>query len=388
MEAFKKQAAKLREQVAKQQQAVMKHLGHFGHDSVVLDEAEQQCYKQLQNLYNSTRAAKHLQKNIVRGVEGYISVGLKQMDIARKLAADCSKYGAEGQCTDPHVSKAVSEFGDSHTLMEDEAETLLGVLSGQVSEPIRALITGAPLEDARHLVHRYDKLRQEVEAQAADVMRRRSKTKDSDITAENSMKLRSAETRLTELKSSMVALGREATDAMLSVENQQQEITTQRLFAMVDAERCYHRHVLDTLEKLYAEMISAEQLYESTSQTTTIEKDMNVPSRQEKDVNVPSRQEKDVNAPPRQEYTITNGTDNTSPKDALFIAKVVHQFDAQAEGELNLCIDDYVIVRQVASTGWSEGECRGKAGWFPSAYVEKDEKAPANMLLERGSPKS
>ncbi|CAN0929049.1 SH3 domain-containing protein 1 [Linum grandiflorum] len=113
-----------------------------------------------------------------------------------------------------------------------------------VSEPIRALITGAPLEDARHLVHRYDKLRQEVEAQAADVMRRRSKTKDYDITAENSMKLRSAESRLTELKSSMMALGREATDAMLSVENQQQEITTQRLFAMVDAERCYHRHVL------------------------------------------------------------------------------------------------------------------------------------------------
>ncbi|CAN0840623.1 V-type proton ATPase catalytic subunit A [Linum grandiflorum] len=81
MEAFKKQAAKLREQVAKQQQAVMKHLGHFGHDSVVPDEAEQQCYKQLQNLDNSTRAAKHLQKNIVRGVEGYISVGLKHMDI-------------------------------------------------------------------------------------------------------------------------------------------------------------------------------------------------------------------------------------------------------------------------------------------------------------------
>ncbi|CAN1139288.1 SH3 domain-containing protein 1 [Linum perenne] len=379
MEAFKKQAAKLREQVAKQQQAVMKHLGHFGHDSVVLDESEQQCYQQLQNLYNSTRAAKHLQKNIVRGVESYTSVGLKQMDIARKLAADCSKYGAEGQCTDPHVSKAVSEFGDSHTLMEDEAETLIGVLSGQVSEPIRALITGAPLEDARHLVHRYDKLRQEVEAQAADVMRRRSKTKDSDITAENSMKLRTAESRLTELKSTMVALGREATDAMLSVENQQQEITSQRLFAMVDAERCYHRHVLDILEKLYAEMITEEQLYESTSQATTMEKD----------VNVLPRKEKDVNAPPRQhEYTITNGTDDTSPKDALYIAKVVHQFDAQADGELNLSVDDYVIVRQVASTGWSEGECKGKAGWFPSAYVEKDEKAPANMLLERGSPKS
>ena len=27
------------------------------------------------------------------------------------------------------------------------------------------MITGAPLEDARHLTHRYEKLRQEVEAQ-------------------------------------------------------------------------------------------------------------------------------------------------------------------------------------------------------------------------------
>ena len=35
----------------------------------------------------------------------------------------------------------------------------------QVSEPLRASIKGAPLEDARHLTHRYDRLRQEVEAQ-------------------------------------------------------------------------------------------------------------------------------------------------------------------------------------------------------------------------------
>ncbi|CAI0441924.1 unnamed protein product [Linum tenue] len=367
MEAIKKQAAKLREQVAKQQQAVLKHLGHFGQDSIVLDEAELQCYQHLQNLYNSTRTAKHLQKNIVRGVEGYISAGSKEMEIARKLAADCCKYGDDGQCTDPHVSKAVSQFGASHTSMEGERETLLGVLSGQVSEPLRALITGAPLEDARHLVHRYDKLRQEVEAQAADVMRRRSKTKDSDITAENSMKLRAAETRLTELKSSMVALGREATDAMSSVENQQQEITSQRLFAMVDAERCYHQHVLGILEKLHAEMTSEEQSYESTSQTVAAEKEANLPTQ--------------------QEYSITNGTtdDATSLKDALFIAKVVHPFDADAEGELSLSVNDYVIVRQVAPTGWSEGECRGKAGWFPSAYVQKEEKAPANMMLETES---
>ncbi|WCJ20595.1 SH3 domain-containing protein [Euphorbia peplus] len=58
MEAIKKQATRLREQVAKQQQAVLKHLGHFGNESVVLDDAEVQCYQRLQKLYNSTREAK------------------------------------------------------------------------------------------------------------------------------------------------------------------------------------------------------------------------------------------------------------------------------------------------------------------------------------------
>lgn len=32
-------------------------------------------------------------------------------------------------------------------------------------EPLRAMITGTPLEDARHLAQRYSKMRQEAEAQ-------------------------------------------------------------------------------------------------------------------------------------------------------------------------------------------------------------------------------
>lgn len=38
-------------------------------------------------------------------------------------------------------------------------------LSPQVYEPIRAMIIGAPLEDARFLTYRYDRIRQDVEAQ-------------------------------------------------------------------------------------------------------------------------------------------------------------------------------------------------------------------------------
>jgi len=33
-------------------------LGHFSNEGIIVDEAELQCYQHLQNLYNSTRAAK------------------------------------------------------------------------------------------------------------------------------------------------------------------------------------------------------------------------------------------------------------------------------------------------------------------------------------------
>lgn len=37
----------------------------------------------------------------------------------------------------------------------------------QVAEPLRAMVMGAPLEDARHLAQRYDRMRQEAEAQVS-----------------------------------------------------------------------------------------------------------------------------------------------------------------------------------------------------------------------------
>ena len=37
--------------------------------------------------------------------------------------------------------------------------------SFQVLEPLRAMITGTPLEDARHLAQRYSRMRQEAETQ-------------------------------------------------------------------------------------------------------------------------------------------------------------------------------------------------------------------------------
>ncbi|KAH9753883.1 SH3 domain-containing protein [Citrus sinensis] len=178
------------------------------------------------------------------------------MEIARKLAEDCCKYGAENQSDNSCVARAALQFGTSHDLMEMRGKLCSGFFVirdlvtsyisqltpsifdkdtciyskiksmrlKDVSEPLRALINGAPLEDARHLTHRYEKLRHEVEPQisfeATEVFRRRSKIRESDISAESAVKLRNAEARLTELKSTIMALGREATATMLSVESQ------------------------------------------------------------------------------------------------------------------------------------------------------------------------
>ncbi|KAG7031636.1 SH3 domain-containing protein 2 [Cucurbita argyrosperma subsp. argyrosperma] len=385
MEAIRKQASRFREQVAKQQQALMIKLGHFGTESILADEAETQCSQQLQNLYNSTRATKHFQKSIVRGVEGFISVSSKQMAIVRRLADDCSKYGANDQNSCPALATAVHNFSTSHNSIEEEREALLGILGDQVilsglvmqnsgrsgyklqvCEPLRAQITGAPLEDARHLTHRYDKLRQEVEIQAAEVLRRRAKSRDSSVSAESAMRLQNAEARLTELKSTMMALGKEATTAMQSVEAQQQQVTYERLRTMVDAERSYHQHALTNLERLNDELILLTQSDGSLSQS-------------------PIRNGEEHDQTSEFKDTKSNESDSqrllNENKDYI-IAKVIHPFEAQAEGELSLSIDDYVTLRQVWPNGWSEGECKGKAGWFPSAYVEKQEKVSASELLQ------
>lgn len=45
-------------------QAVLRRLGSLGYDTVMIDEAENLCHKQLQNLYNSTREAKVYDANL------------------------------------------------------------------------------------------------------------------------------------------------------------------------------------------------------------------------------------------------------------------------------------------------------------------------------------
>ncbi|GAB2295950.1 hypothetical protein Dimus_030098 [Dionaea muscipula] len=347
MEIIRKQASKLREQVARQQQALLRQLGRLGIDDLALDEDDLECRQQLENLHRSTRAAKHFQKDIIRNVEGFVSISSKQMEIARRLAEDCCRYGTDNQCS-TSIPEVAFQIGCCHSSMENEREPFLGILGAQVCEPLRALVRDTQLEDARLLIRHYDRLWQDMETQASEVVRLRSKLRDG-CNDENSIKIHLAEAKLNELKSRMKALGKEATLAMSSVETHQQKKTFQQLLIMVGAERSYHQSVLCLLEKLH---IEDKQFSESASPSRSVESDLCVPVA-------------DRVADSNECHGF--GDENYS----WFIAKAVHEFDAQEEGELNLSLDDILVVYQVIPSGWSKGECNDRVGWFPSAYIEK-----------------
>jgi hypothetical protein len=233
----------------------------------------------------------------------------------------------------------------------------------------------APLEDARLLTYRYQRIRQVMESQIADVMRKQLKSKESSGNTDNSMKLQHAESKLSDLRTTLAALGREATAAMEAVEAQQQQVTYERLLAMVDAERTYHQNAADILNKLHDEMLLAKHHNETINhydEQSSEPESETAPAQVHSD----STSEEPVLTKPSE--SIGNG------QEVQFLGEVIHPFDAQADGELSLSVGEYVVVRQVASNGWSEGECKGKAGWFPSAYVERRDKAPASKVIEPG----
>lgn len=69
--------------------------------------------------------------------------------------------------------------------------------------------------------------------QATEVARRQAKARESQGNPDILMKLESAEAKLQDLKSNMTILGKEATSALSSVEDQQQKLTLERLISMV-----------------------------------------------------------------------------------------------------------------------------------------------------------
>ncbi|CAL5015681.1 unnamed protein product [Urochloa decumbens] len=363
MEALWKQASRLKEQVARQ--GVFKQFGYGNSDNAFTDESEVKLHQRLEKLYLSTRAAKHFQRDIVRGVEGYIVTGSKQVEIGNKLSDDSQKYGVENTCTSGDtLSKAATYFGKARSQMEKERGNMLKAFGTQVAEPLRAMVMGAPLEDARHLAQRYDRMRQEAEAQVVEVSRRQNRVRESTGNGDMISKLEAAEYKLEELKSSMVGLGKEAIAAMSAVEAQQQRLTLQRLIALVEAERGYHQRVLEILDQLEEEMVSERQKIEAP----------------------PTPAAENYMPPPPPSYDEVNGVfASTSSNESIqsvdfFLGEALDSFKAESEFELTLSAGDIVIVRKISSNGWAEGECKGKAGWFPHAYIERRERVLASKV--------
>ncbi|XP_057494274.1 SH3 domain-containing protein 3-like [Actinidia eriantha] len=341
MDVLRRQASKLREQVAKQQQAVIKQLSGSGYersDVMVIDEVEMQRHQQLEKLYRSTRSGRDFQKDIIKAAETFTAIGYKHIETGIKLSEDCFKYGVDN-IDDKILAKAASLYGDACKHMEKEQEDLNRQLFSQIIEPLRAMATGSPLEDARHLAQRYSRMRQEAEIQAAEVSRRQARVRETPI-PENVAKLHAAESKMQELKANMAVLGKEAAAALAAVESQQQRLTFQRLVALVEGEKTFHERLAAILGEVEAEIVSEKQRKESAPPV------------------IPSM--------------------NRSEKIKYFLAEAVHAFDPASEKELSLAVGDYVVVRKVSPSGWSEGECRGKAGWFPSACVEKRLRIPTS----------
>ncbi|XP_054779409.1 SH3 domain-containing protein 3-like isoform X1 [Prosopis cineraria] len=342
MDALRRQASKFKEQVAKQQQAMIKQFSTSGYersDVMVIDEVEMQRHQQLEKLYRSTRAGKDFQREIVKAAETFTAMGYKHIEAGTKLSEDCCRYGAENS-SDNILAKAASVYGDARKHVEKEQEEFNQLLSSQVLDPLRSMIHGAPLEDARHLGQRYSRMRQEAETQREEISRRQARVREAP-TAENVAKLHAAEAKMQELKANMAVLGKEAAAALAAVEAQQQRLTFQRLVAMVEGEKTFHARVAAILGEIEAEMVSERQRKES--------------------------------APPVV-------SENGSTKTMYFLAEVMHPFTATADKELSLAKGDFVVVRKVTATGWSEGECNGRAGWFPSAYVEKRQRIPSTNM--------
>ncbi|CAN1745560.1 SH3 domain-containing protein 2 [Linum perenne] len=351
-------------------QAVLKQFGGSGYggsDGVVTDEAELHQHQRLEKLYISTRAGKHFQRDIVRGTEGYIVTGSKQVEIGTKLSEDSRKYGSGNTCTSGNtLSKAALSYGRARAQMEKERGNMLKALGTQVAEPLRAMVMGAPLEDARHLAQRYDRMRQDAEAQAIDVSKRQAKAREMPGHNEVTTKFEAAESKLRDLKANMNVVGKEASAAMAAVEAQQQRLTLQRLIAMVEAEKNYHQRVLQILDQLETEMISERQRIEAPP--TPVENDLPPPPPYEEVIN------NDVYASQAQ-----NG-----PTDSMgyFLGEVMNTYNAETDVELSLSAGDYVVVRKVSNNGWAEGECKGKAGWFPFGYIERRDRVLASKIAE------
>ncbi|KAE8722974.1 transcription factor GTE8-like [Hibiscus syriacus] len=363
-------------------QAVIKQLGGTGYESsdvVVIDEVEMQRHQQLDKLYRTTRSGRVM--IILHFIflkltfEKSHSIRLSSMfHLLEKglntLMIPCNSYNyssiplkfhfSEKICSLPYdsngfenghplylsycynlsdfqkdviklqkrlrplgtkFSEECCQYGDGRKHAEKEQEDLIKLLSSRNMTLLPNALGFGSIESNDRWCSLED---------ARHLAQRYSRMRQ-----EAEAQLHAAEARMQELKANMAVLGKEAAAALAAVEAQQQRLT-------VEGEKTYHLRVAAILNEIEAEMVSEKQRKES--------------------------------APP------VIAPENGSEKTIYFLAEATHHFFAESEKELNLAAGDFVVVQKLSPSGWSEGECKGKAGWFPSAYVEKRQRLQSNNL--------
>ncbi|GBG65330.1 hypothetical protein CBR_g50366 [Chara braunii] len=304
MDVLRKQAAKVRDQVTKQQAAV---LGKFGHKAesnvVIIGEQELQRHQQLERLSASTSMGKGFQRDIVKAVDGLVGTGNKTSEVATKLADDCRRYSTEASSSPFPLKRSAQLYSQARGQVEMERDMMHRYLGLQVVEPLKAMVMGAPLEEARALMKQYERVRQEAQIQAS---------------------------------------------------------------ILVELERTFYLRAAEVLEQVLAQMNA---------------------DRSQTDTTPPMGMREDITG--NTTHQQANGKEESaqrSPPQAFqfFLAEVMFPFEAETVGEMTLTKGDFVVVRQVTGTGWAEGECKGKAGWFPSTFVEHRQRVPASKIMEVG----
>ncbi|KAF3331576.1 aldehyde dehydrogenase [Carex littledalei] len=141
MDALRKHANKLKEQVSKQQQAVIKQFsgsGYEGSDVMAIDELEETpSVRETIQVFSIRKVTelshKDFQKDIARAGEAFVLLGNRHIEIGTKLSEDCFRYGSENTANNAILAKVACLYGGALRNIEKEYEEFNHILSNQVS---------------------------------------------------------------------------------------------------------------------------------------------------------------------------------------------------------------------------------------------------------------
>eukprot|EP00898_Chlorokybus_atmophyticus_P004239 jgi/Chlat1/4816/Chrsp31S04864 len=411
----------LRQRVLSTRDAVLEKLGGAHAGPRPTDESDEfrQQHDELERLNHITTHNKHFIKDLVRSVDNLCTAGNRYTETGVRLVEFCRGYGTEGPGQGTTLGLACLQYGIARTQLESERDTFHRKVQDQIVEPLRGVINNGHLDEARLASKRYEKVRSDVDALVAQSRQRRDRIARDGSGADQD-KLSSIEAKQHELVAVMQAQGEEAAHAHKAVAAAQQREALARLVSMVEMERDMLNKTYNTLDRLYVQLVAEQRRTEQASDGQ--ERTHSPIRRGASSAAAAFDNSSTTSAPPPPSYddVMTNnmarsadrpssastapaartnsaGSRATSGVDDLFdldmgssaksepgsatkapkpaskpqmLAEVLHDYTAVEPGELSLRKGEYIVVRQTTDSGWSDGQCKGKAGWFPTSYVK------------------